>query len=387
MPAPRVTFIVATYRRPDALRCTLATLVMQTHPHWDALVIGDRCGPETEAAIRSVRDPRIAYYNLPSRFGEQSGPNSAGLRLATGDFVGFLNQDDLLLKDHLARALERLEARRGDLYFGRFANATRLEPTAAGLGVPGGASLPDGGRVSEVAPVPAGPRVPVCAAILPARDDLRELMTPDHNAFDPSSFWVVRRSFAEAVGPWRPAVSLRRTPLCDWLLRAWRLGGAFCFGDTVTGIRVWTHNVRRGLPADAPTYFDATPENELLVERLRSEDPDDTRAFIERQVRDARQLRNARPGRPSSADASWPRRAARAFRHGRRRIVREARLRLFSSLYLRWGIDPIGVTAFLSGRPKGMVLHGVTRKRIGEGLPAEPSIAEFLSAPEAHRVL
>lgn len=353
----QVTFIISTYRRPEALRCTLRTLLMQTHQDWDALVIGDHCGPETEAAIRSVQDPRIAYYNLPQRFGEQSGPNSAGLHLARGDFVCFLNQDDLLLKDHLVRALARLETCDGDVYFGKFANANKLEHSTNGA------------------------RVATYGRILPEHADMRELMMPNHNGFDPSSFWVVRRSFADAVGPWRPAITLRRTPVCDWLLRAWRLGGTFSFGDTVTGIRMWTHNVRPGRPSDAPIYFDATPENEALVERLQHEGPDETRTHIERRFQSSRG--DQRP----AADISLPRRFSRAYRARYHRAARELRRRLFTGLYLRFGVDPVSVLALLSGHPKGMVLQAVTRKRIGEGLPSAPTIEGFLSAPESHRLL
>lgn len=329
---------------------------MQTHRDWNALVIGDQCGPETEAAIRSVLDPRIRYYNLPRRFGEQSGPNSAGLHLAGGDFVSFLNQDDLLLKDHLAQALERLEACRGDLYFGKFANATGLELTSD------------------------GDAVPAFSQILPANGDLRQLMLKDH-VFDPSSFWVVRTSFARKVGPWHPGVRLRRMPICDWLLRAWRLGGEFCLGDTVTGIRMWTHNLRREGAPDVPSYFGATPENACMLERLQNEHPDDTRSFIERQ------LQRSRAERHSRSHTSLRRLASKPFRWAYRKTVRQVRLRLFSSLYRRFGIDPISILRSLSAHPEGMALDALTHRRIGEALPRDPTIEEFLAAPEACRVL
>ena len=120
--------MIATYRRVEALRSTVRSVLLQTHGDWTALVIGDCCGEETADALRGFKDPRVRYYNLPERFGEQSGPNSAGLGLAAGEYVAFLNHDDLLLQDHLAHMLERLEA--ADFCVGRFANATRLEDGA-----------------------------------------------------------------------------------------------------------------------------------------------------------------------------------------------------------------------------------------------------------------
>lgn len=338
---PHVTFIVATYRRPDALRCTLRALVQQAHADWDALVIGDRCGPETEEAIRAIADPRVAYYNLPHRFGEQSGPNSAGLRLAEGDFVCFLNHDDLLLKDHLVRGLDRLDRSGADLYFGRFANVTSVEQ-----------------RKGDAA-------LPVIGEILPRTKDLRALLLPRNDkAFDPSSFWIVRTAFARAVGLWRPAVTLRRTPLCDWLLRAWRRGGVFSFGEVVTGIRVWTHNLRRAASPDAPLYSTTAAENEAMVERMEGEGADETRAFIESRLRPQRQ--SERPAR-----SGW----------------REVRLRLYASAYRRFGLDPVAVLSALTARPKGTIFRRITLRRVGEELPHKPTMREFLAAPDGYRVL
>ena len=42
--------------------------------------------------------------------------------------------------------------------------------------------------------------------------------------FEPISGWVVRRTSALKVGPFTPARNLYRSPLEDWLLRAWRAG-------------------------------------------------------------------------------------------------------------------------------------------------------------------
>lgn len=333
MPAPQVSLVIATHRRVDALSCTLRALLLQTHADWTALVIGDRCGEETAEAIRTLREPRIRYYNLPQRFGEQSGPNTAGLHLVEGDFVAFLNHDDLPLPDHLAHALDRLCAHDADFFIGRFANATQLERTHAGT------------------------LVPVFTEIRPRHETLDVLATANPWFFDPSSFWVIRTSYARAVGAWRPAVRLWRTPLRDWLMRAWRRGGGFCFGDRVTGLRFLTHNLREG----SPLYAHTTPEHESMLERMQIESADAIRAFIEEQ------LARAPPPVP----------------------VPPATLQvaILSSLYRRLGVDAVSLIDRLSRRPRGEVLAWITCKRTGEALPARPTIRDFLRDPEACRVV
>lgn len=47
-----ITCIIATYKRVDALKCTLQALQLQQHENWTALVIGDCCGDETADMLR-----------------------------------------------------------------------------------------------------------------------------------------------------------------------------------------------------------------------------------------------------------------------------------------------------------------------------------------------
>jgi len=164
----QVTFVIATHKRVEALRCTLQSVVLQEHQDWTALVIGDQCGPETGTMIRTLGDPRIRYYNLPVRCGEQSGPNSFGLGLASGDYVSFLNHDDLLLRDHLTHGLERMASTGCDFFIGKFANATELRDE-------------EDGRVAAV-----------FTSILPRTEDLTMMMIPKPFLFEPSSLWIVR---------------------------------------------------------------------------------------------------------------------------------------------------------------------------------------------------
>jgi hypothetical protein len=348
-----VTFVIATYKRVDALRCTCRSLLLQAHTDWTALVIGDCCGDETAEMLRALREPRIRYYNLPRRFGEQSGPNTAGLHLAAGEFVSFLNHDDLLLQDHLVCALARLKAGDVDFYVGKFANATKLKVADTGV------------------------VVPVFTHVLPQGEDLSVLVTPDPWCFDPSSFWVIRTSYAKTVGAWRPANSLWRTPLRDWLMRAWRLGGTFCFGDQVTGLRFWTQNLRSG----SPLYANTTPEHEYMVERMEKEPADATRLFIRQQLEEVSRAAGSAafppPARPFAAAwcATW-----------RWRLSRAQRLVLMG-LYLKLGVDPVSVTSRLRRHPAGALLKGISQRRTGEGLPMQPTIQDFLRDPEAHRVL
>ena len=116
-----ITIVIATHNRPDCLRLAVESALRQTHTRWRMLVLGDGCDARTPNALQDIADPRVSYIDLPVRFGEQSGPNSVGMSLATTDWIAFLNHDDLWLPDHLEYALEKLARSGADLFLGQAA--------------------------------------------------------------------------------------------------------------------------------------------------------------------------------------------------------------------------------------------------------------------------
>ncbi|MDX1439613.1 MAG: glycosyltransferase [Rubricoccaceae bacterium] len=323
----QVTFVIATYQRADVLRCTLESLRLQKHESWDAIVVGDCCDEKTESMLRSIGDPRIAYYNLPQRFGEQSGPNSVGLALAEGNLVTFLNHDDLLLPDHISYGLDCIAETGADFFIGKAANTTKIENAR-----------------------------PVFTDTLPRSTDLRRLLLPPLYAFDPSSFWLIKTEYARKVGHWRSARTLFRTPLGDWLLRAWNLGGSFVFGERITGMRFRTHYLR----TDRPLYENHSPEHETILERLRSEFLEDIRADVVRQIE-------------AHGGAEQPEKHL---------LLRS----IAAGFYGTVGFDVVPLLVRLRGG-KGSILRRIAKQRTGADLPEPPDINELIANAESFRIL
>ena len=341
-PAPRVSFVIATYKRVDALRSTLRALQLQTCADWEALVVGDCCAPDTGAMLAALADPRLRYYNLSERFGEQSGPNSFGLALARAPVVCFLNHDDLLLPDHLELGLQRLAQSGADLLL---APALKLATCH---------EEPDG----SIQPV-----FMKRLTIGPDLRDLRLLLRPEDLYYDPSSFWLVRTAYARRVGPWIHSSRLWRTSLRDWLLRAWRLGGRFVFSPDLAGIRVVTHNHR----GSRHRYNVLTPEHQRLIRLFESLSPGPLRQRFPRKLRQTA----AQLGRPM----------------GRRDRPAELTpaLRLQALLYRLLGLDWQVLRWRRQGMEPGAYHSRLLRQRTGETLAVVPDLARLLADPERYR--
>lgn len=207
-----VTIIVATHNRPALLRWTVRSILDQSFKDWCLLVVGDRCAPETGDLMAGFDDPRIFYVNTQERCGEQSGPNSAGMMAAKTKYVAFANHDDLWLPDHLERAVAALEGGKIDFY------AAAAALTAIGHDVDTNSYRYGIG------------------AVTPPNRTVAEGMNRGPVYFEPVSSWVMKTGLRDKVGVWNPAGTLYRTPLEDWILRAWRAGARLHFADTVSVI-------------------------------------------------------------------------------------------------------------------------------------------------------
>lgn len=340
MSGAAVTVVLATYNRPDALRVAMRSVVGQSIEDWRLVVVGDHCDAATGEAVRAVDDPRVRYVNLPVRFGEQGGPNWIGTELAETPFVAFLNHDDVLLADHLEHALRRLRDAPGDLYCARSLRARRS------LEAPGGGAVPL-----------------FVEASAPDRK-AAEIFHRHYMMFEPLSAVVVRTALARSIGPWRSARDLHRPPAQDWLLRAWRAGARFEFGDLPTVLAVNTHYQYR----TADGCYAASSREHAWVEALL-----ETRCAAE--VRDLL-LRTVEP--LMDQRAWWP--AGFVSGHRQRLLYRSLVNDLTARLYRATGADSLDLYCRLCGYARGRHFRDRIRLRTGGEVPPARDPHEVLAA-------
>jgi len=125
-----VTVRIATYNRAEILaERTLPTVLAQTYPHLEILVVGDHCTDDTAERLARIRDPRLRFINLPERgrYPERPWarwmvagaiPMNHALGEARGEWIAPLDDDDEFTPDHVATLLEACRAHRYEMVFG-----------------------------------------------------------------------------------------------------------------------------------------------------------------------------------------------------------------------------------------------------------------------------
>jgi glycosyltransferase involved in cell wall biosynthesis len=106
---PRVSVVVPTYRRPDFLLQTLASIFAGSYSDFEVLVANDGPADDVAAAQAQFPDERIRWLNRPARVGLRDN-NIDGFRQARGEFIANLHDDDQWAPGFLSTLVPILES-------------------------------------------------------------------------------------------------------------------------------------------------------------------------------------------------------------------------------------------------------------------------------------
>jgi glycosyltransferase involved in cell wall biosynthesis len=109
LPQTEVSVILPTHNRADQVGAAIESVRDQTHQSWELFVVDDGSEDDTEGVVSHYRsDPRIRYVQLPR--GGVSRARNAGLNLATGAVIAFLDSDNTWEPDYLQHMVAALDA-------------------------------------------------------------------------------------------------------------------------------------------------------------------------------------------------------------------------------------------------------------------------------------
>ncbi len=117
---PCVSIILPTYNRLTFLPATIESVRQQTFKDWELLIADDGSGPELRAYLATLCDPPKIKVLWLAHSGNPSAVRNVALREAKGDYVAFIDSDDVWLPQKLELQMQslRLNVRRDWSYTG-----------------------------------------------------------------------------------------------------------------------------------------------------------------------------------------------------------------------------------------------------------------------------
>lgn len=95
-----VSIMMPAYNAEKFIRAAIKSVLSQTYPLWELILVNDGSTDQTEKIIREFSDPRIRLFHQENS-GEASARNHA-LSKIQGEFLAFLDADDFFYPSSLA---------------------------------------------------------------------------------------------------------------------------------------------------------------------------------------------------------------------------------------------------------------------------------------------
>jgi glycosyltransferase involved in cell wall biosynthesis len=105
---PLVSIVLPTFNRAGLIGETIESVLRQTYPTWELLIIDDGSADHTDRIVAGYTDERIRYSRM-AHTGKLGAVRNCGIRKAKGDYIAFLDSDDLWRADKLSVQLSLAE--------------------------------------------------------------------------------------------------------------------------------------------------------------------------------------------------------------------------------------------------------------------------------------
>lgn len=139
MAGPRFSVVMPLYNKASHVRAAVESVRAQTFPAQEIIVIDNGSSDGGREIVASIADPRIRLLNLPEPGPGGYAGRNLGIRAAEGDWIAFLDADDLWHPDHLALLADGIAAGPGvtaaatrfDHVFATYTKPQRIAPRLA----------------------------------------------------------------------------------------------------------------------------------------------------------------------------------------------------------------------------------------------------------------
>ncbi len=233
MENPLISIIIATYNSSHVLQYAIRSVLDSDYQNWELIIIGDCCTDDTEQVIQLYNDSRISFSNLEINSGQQAKPTNFALEKVKGEYIAFLNQDDLYFRDHLSNCIREIRNSKSEF-----------------MVVPGLKILPCTPKDLDENSFAAG-----MYGVHP------------HDQFSPhiisiATTWFIHSSVPKKIGKWKMEKELYITPSQEWLFRAYSKKICFHFPKRI-GVLIIHSAERKGFYTENRSF-----EHDYFFRRL-----------------------------------------------------------------------------------------------------------------------
>lgn len=113
---PFFSIVIPTYNRADFILKTLNTVLLQSFSDFEVIIVDNCSTDNTSELINNINDHRVSYYVNEQNY-DRSYSRNRGIQLSKGEFITFLDSDDLYKENCLQDAHDFIQANPNSKFF------------------------------------------------------------------------------------------------------------------------------------------------------------------------------------------------------------------------------------------------------------------------------
>lgn len=121
---PSVSAIIPTYNRSSLVKEAIESVLRQSHTDFEVIVVDDGSTDNTRSVVAQILDHRIRYFRKDN--GGQSSALNLGFVKAKGEYIAYLDSDDIWPPDYLKTMVNELDTKKD--YGVAYARVVKLYP-------------------------------------------------------------------------------------------------------------------------------------------------------------------------------------------------------------------------------------------------------------------
>jgi len=108
MESPKVSVVIGSYNRGEFIQETIYSVINQTFKEWELIIVDDCSTDDSYEKVKEIHDERIRIIRLDKNSGIPAVPRNRGIGISKGEYIAFLDSDDIWLSDKLKFQVECL---------------------------------------------------------------------------------------------------------------------------------------------------------------------------------------------------------------------------------------------------------------------------------------
>jgi len=114
---PKISVIISTYNRPKMLQRAIDSVLAQTFTNFELIIVDDHSKKPPKFSLPDDEN-RVVAMRLPHNSGYQVIPKNVGIMISRGEYIAYLDDDNVYLPNHLEALYKAITKKQADVVYG-----------------------------------------------------------------------------------------------------------------------------------------------------------------------------------------------------------------------------------------------------------------------------